>query len=151
MSPADIPRVHDIARQSFSTPWQDASFKQELSNKDAILHVAIADSKIIGYICLRSILDVTHVMDMAVTSGSRRSGIGSILLRSALQELRRTKPHIHLVTLEVRESNFAAIRLYEKFGFNETGRRKAYYKKPLEDAIIMDTDLNEDPSCVTAH
>jgi ribosomal protein S18 acetylase RimI-like enzyme len=74
MSRDDILRVHDIARHSFSTPWQAKSFEYELANKDAILHVAAAGSKIIGYICLRTILDVTHVMDMAVISGLRHTG-----------------------------------------------------------------------------
>ena len=151
MSHADIPQVHDIARHSFSTPWQASSFEYELANNDAICNVAIADRKIIGYVCLRSMLDIVHVMDMAVIPGLRRTGIGSMLLSSALQDLRRIKRDIHLVTLEVRESNIAAIRLYEKFGFKEIGRRKAYYKKPFEDAIIMETDMNAAPSSVTFH
>jgi ribosomal-protein-alanine N-acetyltransferase len=151
MSRADIPQVHDIARHSFSTPWQAGSFEHELANKDAILHAAVVDDKIIGYICLRTILDAAHIMDMAVISGLRRTGLGSMLLRSALQELRRTKQDIHLVTLEVRESNIAAIKLYETFGFKEIGRRKSYYKKPLEDAVIMETDMNEAPSSLTIH
>ncbi len=142
MVPADIVQVHDMSIKCFTTPWELNSFEYELSNRDSILNVAELDNEIAGYICLRTMLDVTHVLDVAVTPRLRRSGIGSMLLRSALQDLRRLKPDITLVTLEVRESNIAAIRLYEIFGFKEIGRRKEYYKKPAEDAIIMEMDMS---------
>ncbi len=142
MSRDDISRVWTIGKLCFTTPWQIRSFEYELGNKDAILMVAAADNKITGYICLRTILDITHVMDLAVESGSRRMGIGNMLLGSALQELKRSAPQTHFITLEVRKSNIAAIRLYERSGFKETGRRRGYYQKPLEDAIIMGLDMN---------
>lgn len=142
MSGDDISRVRTIGKQCFTTPWQIRSFEYELVNKDAILMVAVAENKIAGYICLRTILDITHVMDLAVKPGARRMGIGNMLLGSALQELKRSAPHVHFLTLEVRESNIAAIRLYERSGFKETGRRIGYYQKPLENAIIMGLDMN---------
>jgi ribosomal-protein-alanine N-acetyltransferase len=151
MSHADIMEVHTIAKKCFTTPWHVRSFEYELGNKDAILYVAVLDNEIAGYACLRSILDKTHILDIAVTPGLRLTGIGSMLLRGALQELRRLKKGADLITLEVRESNIAAIRLYEKFGFKEIGRRKDYYKKPREDAIIMELDMNTDSSSRTFH
>ena len=151
MIPADIGQVHSLAGKCFTTPWQSASFEYELANKDAILNVAVLDNEIAGYVCLRTMLDVTHIMDIAVAPKMRRSGIGSMLIRSALQQLRRLKQEIDNVTLEVRESNIAAIGLYEKIGFKEIGRRKDYYKKPLEDAVIMELDLKGDNSSLTFH
>ncbi|RJR21091.1 MAG: ribosomal-protein-alanine N-acetyltransferase [Nitrospiraceae bacterium] len=151
MLSGDIPQAHEIGKQCFTTPWQISSFEYELENRDAILRVAVLHVEIVGYICVRSILDVTHVMDLAVTPRLKRMGIGSLLLRNALQELRRTRPDINMITLEVRESNIAAVKLYEKHGFREIGRRRGYYKKPLEDALIMELDMNTDNSSIIFH
>ncbi len=144
-------QVYEIAKQCFTTPWQLRSFEYELENRDAILKVAVLNVEIVGYICVRSILDVTHVMDVAVTPRLKRTGIGGLLLSNALQELRRVRPDINLITLEVRESNIAAVKLYEKYGFREIGRRRGYYTKPIEDALIMELDMNEDNSSFIFH
>lgn len=151
MLPGDIQQVHEIGKQCFTTPWQLSSFEYELENRDAVLRVAVLGVEIVGYICVRSILDVTHVMDLAITPRLKRMGIGSLLLRNALQELRRTRPDISLITLEVRESNIAALKLYEKYGFREIGRRRGYYKKPAEDALIMELDVNSNNSTLIFH
>ena len=151
MLPGDILQVHEIGKQCFTTPWQISSFEYELENRDAVLKVAVLNVEIVGYICIRSILDVTHVMDLAIAPRFKRMGIGSLLLSDALQELRRLRPAIKLVTLEVRESNIAAVKLYEKYGFREIGRRRGYYKKPAEDALIMELDMNADSSSFIFH
>ncbi|HBH61797.1 MAG TPA: ribosomal-protein-alanine N-acetyltransferase [Nitrospiraceae bacterium] len=151
MLPGDMLQVYEIAKQCFTTPWQLRSFEYELENRDAILKVAVLNVEIVGYICVRSILDVTHVMDVAVTPRLKRTGIGGLLLSNALQELRRVRPDINLITLEVRESNIAAVKLYEKYGFREIGRRRGYYTKPIEDALIMELDMNEDNSSFIFH
>jgi ribosomal-protein-alanine N-acetyltransferase len=151
MLPGDILQVHEIGKQCFTTPWQISSFEYELENRDAVLKVAVLNVEIVGYICIRSILDVTHVMDLAIAPRFKRMGIGSLLLSDALQELRRLRSEIKLVTLEVRESNIAAVKLYEKYGFREIGRRRGYYKKPAEDALIMELDMNADSSSFIFH
>ncbi len=151
MSNKDLAEVHDIEKRCFTTPWQVSSFDYEISNKDAILKVAIVNNQLIGYVCIRSILDVTHVLDLAVTPEFRKMGFGSLLLMNALYELRRLKPETTSITLEVRESNIAAIRLYEKFGFREIGRRRGYYQKPHEDAVIMEHDITSNDSKPTFH
>lgn len=151
MTHEDLRQVHALERQCFTTPWQFRSFEYELSNKDAIIRVAVSDNQIIGYVCIRSILDATHVLDLAVDPKFRRIGIGSMLVSRALQYLKRNKPDLKVVTLEVRESNIAAIRLYEKFGFREIGRRHGYYQKPHEDAVIMEMDMSSDGSHSTLH
>ena len=141
MKHEDLAQVHAIETRCFATPWQLTSFKYEIDNIDAILKVALFDLDIVGYVCIRTILDVTHVLDIAVKHDVRHMGIASILLSAALQELRTIKPETKNITLEVRESNIAAIRLYEKFGFYEIGRRRDYYKKPTEDAVLMGIDV----------
>ena len=137
MQLSDISDVLAIERISFTTPWDIRSFEYELGYKDTILKVAVLNNQIIGYVCVRTILDVTHILNLAVLPEFRRRGIGSMLLRDALNELKQLKPDINLITLEVRESNTAAIELYEKFGFKVMGKRISYYDKPHENAIIM--------------
>jgi ribosomal-protein-alanine N-acetyltransferase len=144
MSPDDLPQVKALADRSFTTPWSISSFEYEIGSKDAVLKVSEKDSLITGYICIRSFLDATHVMDLAVVDKNRQQGIGGMLFLEALQEIRAAKPETEHITLEVRESNTAAIKLYEKFGFRETGRRTDYYSNPDEDGIIMGLDLNND-------
>ena len=141
MSPDDLSRVKALADQSFTTPWSISSFEYEIGNKDAVLKVAAKGSLIIGYICIRSFLDATHIMDLAVTGELRYQGVGRRLLLEALQEIKNIKPETEHITLEVRESNIAAIKLYEKFGFRETGMRPNYYSNPNEAGIIMGLDL----------
>ena len=134
---SDLPEVLEIECICFTTPWDIRSFEYELEHKDTILKVAVLNNQIIGYVCVRTILDVTHILNLAVLPGLRRRGIGSMLLRDALNELKQLKPDINLITLEVRESNAAAIKLYEKFGFQVMGKRIGYYDKPHENAVIM--------------
>jgi ribosomal-protein-alanine N-acetyltransferase len=73
----------------------------------------------------------------------RRRGIGSMLLQDAMQELISLQPVTDIIILEVRESNTAAIKLYEKFSFNIIGKRIGYYQKPSEDAVIMELRMGE--------
>jgi len=138
----DLPAVHAIENRSFTTPWQLDSFISELDNSDAVLKVAVFSGKVAGYVCIRAILDSAHVLDLAVMPDYRRMGFGGLLLMNALQEIRMFRPELRNVTLEVRESNIAAIRLYEKFGFAQTGRRRGYYQRPHEDAVIMERDMD---------
>ena len=137
MHTSDLPEVLEIECICFTTPWDIRSFEYELGYKDTILKVAVLNNQIIGYVCVRTILDITHILNLVVLPDFRRKGIGSMLLRDALNELKRLKPDINLITLEVRESNTAAIELYEKFGFKVMGKRISYYDKPHENAIIM--------------
>jgi ribosomal-protein-alanine N-acetyltransferase len=138
MSRDDLGTVLDIEKTCFSSPWSKSSFEYELTNRDAIMKVAVFEGRVIGFICLRTLLDITHILNLSVTPEFRRRGIGTTLLKNALRELRHKKRAASSVTLEVRESNTAAIRLYEKSGFRLTGRRIRYYQKPVENAVIMD-------------
>ncbi len=151
MTQEDLLDVHAIEKRCFTTPWQLSSFNYEINNKNAILRVVIFNKQLIGYVCIRSILDITHVLDLAVMPEYRRMGFGSLLLINALQELKRLQPETNIITLEVRESNIAAIKLYEKFDFKEIGRRRGYYTKPREDAVIMEQDIISRNSNWTFH
>jgi len=144
MSPDDLPAVQKIADESFTTPWNLSSFEYEVGNRDSVLKVAEVSGTLIGYVCIRFFLDITHVMDIAVIKEDRQQGVGGMLFLEALREIKEARPDTGHITLEVRESNTAARKFYEKFGFRETGRRKDYYSSPNEDGIIMDLDLEGD-------
>ena len=140
MSADDLVQVCAIEDLCYTTPWSLNSFRYELTNKDAVLKVAVFNSGIIGYVCIRTILDMTHLLNVAVLPEFRLKGIGNALLKNAVGELKRLHPDTKL-TLEVRQSNIAAVRLYEKFGFKVTGKRTKYYQKPEDDAILMELDI----------
>lgn len=141
MMPADLEQVHFMENLCHSTPWSLNSFKYELGNNDAILKVAFSGNRILGYICVRTILDMTHLLNITVLPEFRRKGVGSMLLRNIVDELKRIKPGT-LLTLEVRQSNTEAIRLYEKFGFKATGTRRNYFQDPQDDALIMEVMIS---------
>ena len=143
MSVHDLSEVHMLESICDPAPWSVNSLRYEIDNKEAILKVAIRDSKIIGYMCIRTLLDITHVMKITVIPEFRRNGIGSALLIESLKKLRSQKSDVKHVTLEVRESNNAAIELYSKIGFRKTGSRRNYYKNPSEDGLIMQLDFEE--------
>ena len=131
----DILDVISIERLSFSTPWSEASFQSEIYNRCSILKVAELNGIIAGYICARHIADECHLLNMAVRPGYRRHGIATILLKDAIEDLRESG--CRFLFLEVRESNYRARRLYEKFGFKTIGLRKNYYVYPDDNAVIM--------------
>ncbi len=141
MSFEDLPHVHVIEKSCFTTPWDISTFKYELRHKSAILKVAVFGSRIIAYVCIRTILDITYVLNLVVIPNFRRMGIGTRLLQDGLRELTGLRPDTGLILLEVRKSNTPAIKLYEKSGFKIRGKRAGYYQKPNEDAVIMELKI----------
>lgn len=138
MSAEDLQEVYAIERACSAAPWSTRSFEYEIGNKDSVLKVSVIGKKIVGFVCLRIMLDTTHVLNIAVLPGFRHRGRGSALLREAVSALKHIRPDLESCTLEVRESNTAAMRLYEKSGFVRTGKRVQYYTDPCEDAVIME-------------
>ena len=141
MSGHDLSDVHSLETSYDPTPWSLNALQYELNNNESILKVAVRDDKVIGYVCIRTLLDITHVMKVTVLPDYKRNGIGSALLNESLKKLRVLKPDVEHVTLEVRESNGAAVNLYNKLGFRKTGFRKNYYKNPSEDGLVMQLDI----------
>ena len=95
------------------------------------------EGTIVGFIGLWYMVDEAHVVSVGVATGYRGCGIGELLLMSAIEQALARRAGV--VTLEVRPSNSAAIKLYGKYGFAEQGLRKAYYSDNREDALIMTT------------
>ncbi len=137
--PDDIPEIIGIERLSFSTPWSESSFYSEIYNKYSIARVAELNGIIAGYISARHIADECHLLNMAVRPDYRRYGIATMLLKNIIEKLRDSGCRFFF--LEVRESNYAARRLYEKFGFKIIDLRKNYYVYPDDNAVIMMREL----------
>lgn len=131
----DIPEVLNIERASFTTPWSKASFFSEIQSKNSIAKIAELNGVVVAYICIKHIEDECHILNLAVHPDYRRCGIAKALLSNIIQEL--SEEECKFFYLEVRASNYAARRLYEKFGFKTVGIRKRYYINPTEDAVIM--------------
>ncbi|MEW5744617.1 MAG: ribosomal protein S18-alanine N-acetyltransferase [Nitrospirota bacterium] len=142
MSPDDIPEIMRIELEAFTTPWTETSFKTELYSRFSLTRVAVLDGAIIGYICVRQIADECHLMDLAVHPGHRQQGVATLLLEDILQDISASE--CRFLYLEVRMSNQAAKRLYEKFGFRVVGIRKNYYINPSENALVMMRELKQE-------
>lgn len=93
------------------------------------------DGQIMGFIVGRAVEGEWEIENIAVSGPARRRGLGSHLLGEFLNLMRRRGGHT--VFLEVRESNLAARKLYDKWAFLEAGRRKGYYQDPPEDALVL--------------
>lgn len=141
MREADLATIVEIENISFSTPWSSYSFKKEIYKPYSIPKVAVINNRIVGYICVERIIDEAHILNLAVHPDFRKMGIGSLLVSNILDELRTTG--CRYVYLEVRASNVAAKKLYERFGFEVIGIRKHYYIRPEEDAYVMMLELDE--------
>jgi ribosomal-protein-alanine N-acetyltransferase len=135
MKPGDLPAVIEIEKVSFTTPWSETSFFNELKNPRSFQKVAKKGGKVVGYICGGWIIDEGHILDVAVDPKYRSLGIASALVSLAIERLR--EEGCRFVFLEVRDSNEPAKKMYAKFGFEFLGTRKNYYLSPSEDAVIM--------------
>jgi [ribosomal protein S18]-alanine N-acetyltransferase len=133
---ADLPQVMAIERRAFPAPWSLAMFVLELSKPSGVCLAAVEDKALRGYLVCSRYDTVWHLMNVAVDPVFQRGGIGSNLLRRLFEEVAARGGEARY-TLEVRQSNTAAIRLYERYGFRAVGRRRRYYQDNGEDAVIM--------------
>ncbi len=139
MWPADIPDVMRIERQSFGMPWQESTFRALMRRPSASLLTAEADGAVVGFAVLWFSAHEGELGDLAVDPEHRGRGIGRTLLDRSIEEARLRGART--LYLEVRESNEAALELYETAGFDPVGRRTGYYSGPREDACVMMLDL----------
>ncbi|MDI6745332.1 MAG: ribosomal protein S18-alanine N-acetyltransferase [Thermodesulfovibrionales bacterium] len=140
MRESDLPSVVEIERLSFSTPWSETLFFNELYKQRSIPKVAVIGDRIAGYICANHVADEGHILNLAVHPDFRGKRIAKILVKNILEELKENA--CRFLYLEVRASNNAARKLYEGFGFSVVGTRKEYYTEPKEDAVIMSLRLD---------
>jgi [ribosomal protein S18]-alanine N-acetyltransferase len=133
---ADVPELAQLEPRCFSDPWSAAGFREMLAAPYILGLIAEGRSKsIAGYVVARVIENEAEILNIAVEPESRRKGLGGMLLESALEEL--ISRGVIAVFLEVRVSNEAAINLYRAKGFHPIGQRHEYYRRPVEDALVL--------------
>ena len=144
MRVADLEAVHQIELASFNAPWPANVYRSEPeTNRLASYLVARIGDRIVAYGGMWLMVDEAHITTFAVHPAWRRQGIGERLLVAFL-DLAADR-HAREATLEVRLSNLAARRLYEKYGFRPVGLRPRYYSDDGEDALIMTTEPIAEP------
>jgi len=139
-TPEDVDAIVAIERAAFSDPWSARSFRELLGRPEIVFEVADVDEHPVAGFAIVYLADFEgDLANLATTAAVRRQGVGRRLLRHVLAIARERGGRI--IFLEVRASNAAARALYESEGFVEVGRRAKYYARPVEDALILRTEL----------
>ncbi len=132
----DVPRITQIEKECFPNPWTEAMYREEIEkNKLATYVCALYEDQIIGFGGLWIIGNEGHITNVAVSPKYKNGGIGYLIGKELMAESENRAGTELNFTLEVRESNKAALSLYKKLGFNNVGKRPKYYGD--EDAVIM--------------
>lgn len=125
--------------------WSEQQYQSLIQTSNAAIStlalVTECESKstIVGFLIARNVSPEWELENIVVDSESHGKGIGTRLMNALLAQAKQTNSNA--VFLEVRESNIPARKLYQKLGFEETGRRKSYYSNPLEDAVLYRRSL----------
>ena len=129
-----IKEIANLEKICFSCPWSEQTITDAFKTGTKFF-VAEKDKKVLGYVGISAILDEGYITNVAVFPEARQQGVASALLEYLFDFAKEKK--LSFISLEVRESNTAAISLYQKFGFKTEGKRKNFYSAPQEDALIM--------------
>ena len=135
MGPEHIETLARLEQACFSSPWSFDALAGELSDPLAVFRVATVNGQVAGYVGMQHILDEGYVCNIAVFPEYRRRGVATALLHAL--DAYAKENGMASISLEVRQSNEAAQRLYSRFDFETVGRRKHFYQNPTEDALIM--------------
>lgn len=142
MHTADLDQVVQIERLVQTHPWSLQQFQESIqSYQSTVIEQA---GQVVGFCILQPILDEANLLLMAIHPSQQGKGLGYQLLDASLAQLKNNPLQVFL---EVRESNQAAIALYEKSDFHQIDLRKNYYPKPdgtREHAIIMVKSCSDD-------
>jgi ribosomal-protein-alanine N-acetyltransferase len=135
MTEADIESVLKVEYAAFSHPWTRGTFLDSIKSYECWL--MFEGSQQVGHGVINVIIDEAHLLNITVKPESQGRGLGLRLLEYLMQRAMQLKAGECF--LEVRASNQSAYRLYERYGFNEIGRRRDYYPAVggREDALVM--------------
>ena len=143
MTVADLEQVMAIEADAYAHPWTRGNFVDSLA-AGHLARIALDDSgQCIGYFVAMTGVGEMHLLNLTVAAQARRRGRATAMLRALRGESRARGARVML--LEVRQGNFAARRLYERFGFVQVGLRPSYYPDASgqrEDAVVMSLDLS---------
>lgn len=149
---SDIPAILAIEQDLFADPWSSDIFTTEIIQSEQFFkevkgkqqktkhnYVLEYRGEIVGFFLGWAIYDEYSIMNIGVSKSFQNKGLGSFIMSKMLE--RALDLECFTIYLEVRVSNLPAIRLYEKYRFEQVGVRKNYYPDPLEDALVMKLDL----------
>lgn len=143
MGKNDLPEILAIEKESFMSPWSEGMFADELkvAHSQCLVARLSPDKKSIigGYLIFWIVADEAHLHNLAVKKEFRSQGLAHGFM-DVMKEISR-QAGVKTQTLEVRESNVEAIKLYRKCGFVVKGKRPLYYTDTQEDALIMWADV----------
>lgn len=131
----DLPAVMEIDREAFFDCWSLDTWKRELQNPIAIWILEVVEENVVGYAGIWNVAGEAQVMRVAVKQAMRNRGLGLLLTQELMNKA--WDSGAEAVTLEVRESNAAAQKVYGRCGFVSEGVRPDYYEDTHEGAMIM--------------
>ena len=131
----DLPAVMEIDREAFFDYWNPDTWQRELHNPIAVWIVESIEESIVGYAGIWNVAGEAQVMRVAVKKAMRNQGLGLLLTQELIHKA--WDAGADAITLEVRESNLAAQKVYERCGFVSKGVRPNYYEDTHEGAMIM--------------
>ncbi|MCI8444451.1 MAG: ribosomal protein S18-alanine N-acetyltransferase [Clostridia bacterium] len=138
MTLTDLEAIQPILVREFDDFWTYSILKEELQSNNSNYLIAKLDKKIVGFAGIKIVLNEADIMNIVTKKSFRNQGIGTLLLQHLLSLCKELK--LSSLSLEVNETNLAAIHLYEKFGFKTLGLRKNYYQN--KSGLIMTKKLN---------
>ena len=147
VSPNDIPAIISLAAKSKLSDWPQSDYEAEVLRKESIFLASFDDmQQLEGFVIGRFVpgndqMDSVEaeIYNIAVHAEKRRRSVGSCLINAFFDACRTHD--VQNVRLEVRADNYSAQKFYEMHGFTAQFTRKAYYRDPVADAIIMRTTL----------
>ena len=138
----DLEKIAAIEKVSFPDPWTVDSLWAFASDNSIRTLVTVKDKEtgeIVAYYALQYVLDEAEIAILAVAAKYRRQGIARMMIEEIKKFCKERK--IVLLHLEVRSENEIAQHLYRAMGFREVGRRKDYYERPVDDAILFSVSI----------
>ena len=132
---SDLDAIQRIEHLVFSDPWSAESFAPEFTDPYTWFRVAEVEGELVGYVVARIVAQQGEIANIAVIPAQQGTGLGGRLLDAAVAAA--DAEDCEAVWLEVRVSNNAAQRLYASRGFEPIGRRRGYYRAPVEDALVL--------------
>lgn len=130
-----MPRVMEVERECFATPWHESAYLTEVANRSAYYIVAVKDEEVVGFAGMWVIMDEAHITTIGVARNCRGMKVGEQLLMALLEEAMHRGAR--RATLEVRQSNEVAQNLYRKYDFAPAAIRRGYYTDNDENALVM--------------
>ena len=133
MTILDLNEIKDILENEFDDFWNYQIFKSELENPNSVYFIIRQNNEICGFIGALQVLDTADIMNIVIKKSYRGKGLSKILLEYIINYCKEN--NIKKINLEVSSKNIVAINLYKKYGFEEVGCRKNYYKNA--DGVLL--------------